>query len=165
MQKRTIVLGFFLTLVIYRSHGQCSFLDGKLDAGHSFKKNVGHGLYPKEALKNNDLISLLKIDSIGLTNSSWFAAIQFHDRPTGQVEVTFEFQNKKIVRIRGQQPRLSELDTMYFDENELVFPIDAPDVELILSIEIVSIQITTEQKLVTFSPEKNLLKRMTKCLM
>ena len=164
-QIGTVIFGIFLTLVISKSHGQCSFLDGKFEDGHNFKKNVGHGLDPKKALEKDDLISLVKIDSMGLTNPSWFAAIQFHDKPTGQVDVEFEFRNKKIIKIRGQRPQLSELDMMYFEDNELTFPIDRADIELIMNTDIVSIRIKPKQKPFTFTPEKNLLKRMTKCLM
>jgi hypothetical protein len=59
---------------------------------------------------------------------------------------------------------LSELDMMCFVDNELIFPVDKADVELIMNTDIVSVRIKTEQKLFTFTPEKNLLKRMTKCL-
>ena len=148
-----------------KGHGQCSYLDGNFEAGHDFKKNIRHGLDRKKVLEKDDLISLVKIDSIASTNPSWYAAILFHDKPSGQVDVEFEFQNKKIIKTRGQRPQLSQLDTMYFEDNELVFLIDRTDIELILSVDIVSIRINAEQKHVTFSPEKNLLKRMTKCLM
>jgi hypothetical protein len=67
-QIRTVIFGIFLTLIISKSHGQCSFLDGKFEDGHNFKKNVRHGLNPQKALEKDDLISFVKIDSIGLTN-------------------------------------------------------------------------------------------------
>jgi len=164
-QLRTIVVGFCLTLIISKSQGQCSFLDGKFEAGHSFKKNVRHGLDPQKALEKDYLISLVKIDSIGLRNPSWSAAVQFHDKPVGQVDVEFEFQNKVIIKIRGQRPKFSELDIMYLMDNELIFPIDKTDIELIMVNDLVSVRIKTEQELVTFFPQKNLLKQMTKCLM
>jgi hypothetical protein len=160
-----VVFGMFLTLTISKGHGQCSFLDGKFEAGHNFKKNVRHGLDTKKVLGKGELISLAKIDSIGSTNPTWFAAIQFNDKPMGQVDVEFTFQNKKTIKIRGQRPKLSELDTMYFGDSELVFPIDGSDIEMFLNIDIVSIRIKTEEKLTTFAPERKLLKGMTKCLM
>jgi hypothetical protein len=164
-QIKIIVFGAFLTLLTIPSHGQCSFLAGKLEAGHDFKKNVGHGLDPKKELKGNDIISLVKIDSIGSTNSSWYVAILFNDKVAGHVDVEFQFQNKKLAKTKGQRPRLSQLDTMYFDDNELLFPIDSTDVQLIIDVDIVGIRINSELKHITFSPEKNILKRMSKCLM
>ena len=164
-QTRVIIFGVILTLMTIKSHGQCSFLDGKFEAGHGFKKNIRHGLDPQKESEKDELISLVKIDSIGSTNQSWYAAILFHNKPTGQVDVEFEFQNKKTIKAKGQRPQLLRLDTIYFEDNELVFPIDRNGLELIRSIDIISIRINAEVKHVTFHPEKNLLKRMTKCLM
>jgi hypothetical protein len=154
-----------LTLVTIKSHGQCSVLAGKFEAGHGFQKSVRHELDPKNESKTNELISLVKIDSIGSTNSSWYAAILFHDSSTGQIDLEIEFQNKKTIKVRGQRPRLSQLDKMYFEDNELVFPINNLDFNSMLNSDIVSIRIGNQTELLAFSPEKNLLRRLTKCLM
>lgn len=150
-------------LAAISTHGQCSLIDGKFESGHAFKKNIGQKLESHSG--ETERISLLRIDSLGALNSSWYVAIVFLDKPSDQTSIELELQNKKLIKVTGHRPRMSEQDAMYFDVNEILFPIDTLDIKSMLNIDIISIRANDEANHVTFSPEKNLIKRLTKCLM
>lgn len=134
--------------------------------GYSFSRNTREGIDPKRKFDDNDLISLLKVDSTKSKAVSYYLIVLLKDnKGRGETKITLEFTDGNRLILKKQMMELTDFDYGFgFDENEIFYPLDLYSYEEISKADLVKIEIHDRNKISTVIPDKNLLKRQTKCL-
>jgi hypothetical protein len=160
-----LALGLFLTLLNINSFGQCSVATMDLD-GYRFN-HVTEGMDPKKKFDENNFIGLLRVDSTKSKTESYFLTIQLKTYPHRKdrlTTITVQFTNDRLV-LREQNIKLSDLDYAFgFDENEIFYNMDKYSYDKISKSDLLKIEVHDRGKLLDVLADRNVLKRLTKCL-
>src|SRR5688500_8007899 len=141
MKSALIILITFLTVNCF---GQCAVATMEYEEDFTFNQNMREGIDPKKKREDNDLISLLRVDSTKLKTESYFVTILLknYQSKKGPSIIKLKLNNGDSLVLREQKIELSTIDYAFgLDENEIFYPIDQYSYDKVATTELMEIEI------------------------